>query len=136
MTAEFSIAPDRMRGLLHVTMGGFFTPDDVAAFRNELEIKLQLLRCSPNAHVMLCDVRCMKIQPQEIVSTFAQIVGNPRYRSRRLAFVTGSSLSRLQARRLTDRDGVSFFQHIELAEQWLFQTIPSEEMQRASGMAL
>lgn len=120
MDAEFTTIVDRPNGTLRVTLGGFFSHADVAAFVFDLHLKLDLLRCGPNEHLMLCDVRAMKIQTQDIVSVFSTVVGAPRLRSKRLAFVTGSSLSRLQAKRLTHRPGVSFFSDVADAENWLF----------------
>lgn len=125
MNAEFSVLVDRRRGALRVSMGGFFGPADVARFAEEVQCKLALLGLAPNAHLMLCDVRQMKIQAQDIVAAFSQIVGNPRYRSKRLAFVTGSSLSRLQAQRLPAREGVAYFGDLAAAEAWLFDGLQS-----------
>lgn len=61
----------------------------------------------------------LKIQAQDIVDAFSRVVGHPRFRSQRLAFVTGSSLSRLQTRRLADREGGEFFGAVADAEAWL-----------------
>ena len=123
MNAEFSVLVDRRRGALRVSMGGFFVPADVARFAEEVQRKLDQLGLPPNAHLMLCDVRRMKIQAQDIVAAFGQIVGNPRYRSKRLAFVTGSSLARLQAQRLPAREGVAYFSDPAAAEAWLFDGV-------------
>ena len=120
MCAEFNIIADINRGALRVTMGGFFSHADVTAFLAEVHAKLGQLRMAPNTHLMLCDVRTMKIQSQDIVAAFGQIVGDPRSRSKRLAFVTGSSLSRLQAKRLSNRDGIAYFADLSEAEDWLF----------------
>lgn len=122
MDAVYQIVPDRFRGALRLTMGGFFAPADVEAFVRVLAAKLRELGTAPNDHLMLVDVRTMKIQTQEIVAAFTGVVGSPLLRSKRLAFVTGSSLSRLQTRRLTNREGVCFFDQIEAAETWLFDT--------------
>lgn len=127
MDAVYQITADRFRGTMRVTMGGFFSKPDVEAFVRELRMKLALLGTEPNAHMMLCDVRRMKIQTQEIVAAFTGVVGHPSLRSRRLAFVTGSSLARLQTRRLTDRPGVAFFDTIEAAEAWLFEEAETDD---------
>ncbi|RYD55045.1 MAG: hypothetical protein EOP60_06665 [Sphingomonadales bacterium] len=116
-----------------MTMGGFFAQADVQGFVRELRTRLADLSTAPNAHLMLCDVRQMRIQTQEIVSAFAGVVGNAEFRSRRLAFVTGSSLSRLQARRLTSREGVQFFDNVEEAEGWLFENPDSGAARELHG---
>lgn len=120
MSAEFSVIADRARGALRVTMAGFFTPADVEAFAMEVHAKLAQLGLPANQHLMLCDVRKMRIQTQEIVGAFSNIVGHPRFRSKRLAFITGSSLSRLQAKRLGNREGVAYFSDALEGENWLF----------------
>ena len=135
MNAKFEVVADHSMGALRVTMGGFFTPDDVMSFLREVNLKLDALHTRPNEHLMLCDARGMRIQAQDIVGAFAEIVGSPRLRSKRLAFVNGSSLSRLQTRRLTDRDGVSFFADLAEAEQWLFSE-PTGALARADGESL
>jgi hypothetical protein len=120
MSAEFAIVADHANQALRVTMSGFFLQPDVDSFLREVHIKLDQLRCRPNEHLMLCDARGMKIQAKEIVQSFSAIVGHPRLRSKKLAFVNGTSLSRLQTKRLTDREGVCFFGCMTAAESWLF----------------
>ncbi len=119
MDAEFSIAVDPTRDLLRITMGGFFSEADIGAFRFALETKMEALTCDANDHLTLCDVSAMSIQAQEIVAAFSKVVGHPTFRSKRLAFVTGSSLARMQTRRLTSRAGVEFFNDRSAAEAWL-----------------
>jgi hypothetical protein len=120
MEAKFAICADDRRDALLITMSGFFRPSDVEAFTQDLRAARSRLSCLANQHLTLCDVRQMKIQSQEIVAAFAQVVGASGLRSRKLAFVTGSSLARLQAKRLTDREGVRFFSDPNEAEHWLF----------------
>ena len=120
MEAQFSISVDAARDFLHIEIGGFFSEADIGAFRYTLVTKLEALACGPNEHLTLCDASAMKIQTQEIVAAFAQIVANPKYQAKRLAFVTGSSLARMQTRRLTNRSGVEYFTECPAAEAWLF----------------
>ncbi|KQR80795.1 STAS/SEC14 domain-containing protein [Sphingomonas sp. Leaf343] len=118
--AHFSITIDPALHLMSIRMGGFFSEADVAGFDALLRDKVKTLTCGPNEHVTLVDVSDMKIQLQDIVQMFAKIVSTPRHRSRRLAFVTGSSLARMQTRRLTDRPDVEFFTDPDAAKAWLF----------------
>lgn len=107
--------------MLHVEVGGFFVDDKIEALRLTLAATLRTLTCKPNQHVTLCDIRAMKIQAQDAVSAFSDLVNDPGLRSRRLAFVTATSLARVQARRLTDRPGVGFFADAATAKAWLFE---------------
>jgi len=119
MTAKYSIAANKPLAILHVTMWGFFVMADVDCFTRDLKLALADLNAMPNQHRMLCDLRQMKIQAQDIVAAFGAIVGSADVRSRRLAVVTGKSLVRNQAIRLIDREGVSYFDTIESARRWL-----------------
>jgi len=121
MTAEYTIAADKRKTTVRVTMGGFFRMGDVDAFARDLSLALADMNTKPNEHLMLCDLSQMKIQAQETVAAFGGLAGSAGLRSRRLAVVTGRSLVRTQAMRLTDRRRVSFFDNIEAAERWLFE---------------
>ena len=121
MTAKYSIVADERRATLHVTMWGFFGMADVDSFTRDLRLALADLNTKPNDHRMLCDLRQMKIQAQDIVTAFGGIVGSADLRSRRLAIVAGKSLVRKQATRLIDREGASYFDTIEAAQFWLHE---------------
>ena len=117
--AHFAISVEPIQHLLRIVMGGFFAENDIEALRLNLKDKLRALGCQANQHLTLCDVSLMRIQARAIVSSFSKVVGHPLFRSKRLAFVTGSSLARMQTRRLTDREGVGFFNSVEDVERWL-----------------
>ncbi len=117
MDASFSIDPDPRLNLMRVRMTGFFSPADVQSFSAAYRAGLMTLR--PN-QLTIVDITEMKIQAQDIVGAFAGLMATPEIRSRKLAFVCGSTLARLQAQRLTDRPGVEFFRTVEDAEAWLF----------------
>ena len=119
MGINFEISVEPEIDLVNIAMSGFFVDIDVKAFAFALESKMAQLRCGPNHHLTLCDVRGMDIQTQNIVASFAQIVGHPKFRSKRLAFVTRSSLARMQTRRLTDREGVTFYTDMAEARKQL-----------------
>jgi hypothetical protein len=77
------------------------------------------LHLPPNQHDTLADITEMNIQSQDVVAAFTLFMGDPHVQSRRLAFVISSSLSRMQAQRLTQRDTVGFFEDVHGAEAWL-----------------
>lgn len=119
MQGWFGITVEHDICLVRLTMGGFFDQETIVRMRDELMSVVASLPCPRNEHVTLCDIREMKIQSQERVADFTRLVGSEEIRSRRLAFVTGASLARLQARRLTNREGVSFFSDPSEALMWL-----------------
>lgn len=113
----FEVEPDR--NLVRIWLGGFFSPLDVAAFVKERDRAHQRLRCSPNQHVTLVDIRAMAIQPQESVAAFQQMLSNPAVTSRKLAFVITRSLARMQIKRAAASRDAAYFESVEDAERWL-----------------
>lgn len=121
LTPHFSVTTDPALHLLRVIMGGFFGINDVARLAEAHRIARLQLRCAPNQHLTLVDVSDCKLQAQEVVSAFQKMIGDPRYASRRLAFVTGSSLARMQVRRILTRPGTGLFDDVAQAEAWLLE---------------
>lgn len=119
MDATFSITADIPRHMLCVTMAGFFTPDDIARFAVERDQAHRLLRCLPNQHVTLVDMRGMVIQAQDSVDRFQAILGNPAIKSRQIAFVVSRSLARMQIKRAAASSNAAYFMEMEEATAWL-----------------
>ncbi len=120
MQSSFLFAVDACRSLIRVEMGGFFDAPDVACFRAGLEQALATLDAAPNQHVMIVDIRDMKVQAQGRVADFQAIFAEPGYRSSRLAIVAGSSLSRTQVKRAAAGREAAYFDRPDDAEAWLF----------------
>lgn len=100
-------------------MAGLFTPADLDAFLEARRHAHAALRCGPNQHLTINDLRGMKIQSQETVAYFRELLADPAYRSRRLAFVAAPTLARSQLMRALDgRDARCFDDPVE-AEAWL-----------------
>ena len=120
MNASFSFEVDRTRDLVRIRMAGLFTAPDIAAFLDARRRAHGELRCAPNRHLTLNDVRRMKIQTQDMVAEFRLMLSDPAFRSRRLAFVAAPTLARGQLlRALQDREA-RCFETIAAAEAWLF----------------
>jgi hypothetical protein len=120
MSARFHIEVEPANDLVRIRMGGLFTPDDIAAFAAARQEAHARLRCAANGHLTLNDLREMKIQPQESVAAFGAMLGDPAYRSRRLAFVIGPTLARSQLLRALSGRGAPCFDTVREAEFWLF----------------
>jgi hypothetical protein len=122
MSATFSIHAEPERDLVRITMAGLFTPEDIEAFYAARDVAHAKLACGRNQHLTINDLRGMKIQPQESVAGFQQMLGAPEYRSRRLAFVIGQTLARSQLQRALAGRGpdVRCFDSVTEAEAWLF----------------
>lgn len=133
MSATFSIDVEPDRDLIRIAMAGLFTPEDIQRFYAEREIAHAKLTCARNAHFTINDLRGMKIQPQESVAEFQQMLGAPEYRSRRLAFVIGRTLARSQLQRALAGRGpdTRCFDTVVEAEAWLFSGAVTGELRNA-----
>jgi len=124
MNPTYTMAIEPQRCLLRVTMSGFFALKNVAALEADRRKALARLGCARNTHYTLVDVSACKLQPQEVVGAFQSALADTRFMSRRIAFVTGSSLARMQVRRMMTRDDADFFDTVKDAEAWLFEPVP------------
>ena len=99
MDGHFIVEADPARSLIKISLSGLFGREQVAAFREARNREHARLACGPNRHVTLTDVRDIKIQPQDTVAAFHELLDDPVHRSRRLAFVTSNTLARQQLMR-------------------------------------
>ena len=120
MEPRFSIELDRPRRAMHVTLSGFFTPEDVARYYAAVHEATAQLGGLPSRQRMLCDITGMRIQTQETVAAFSALMADPKYRYRRVAVIIASSLARMQAQRTLGDRQARIFATREEAEAWLF----------------
>ena len=124
MAAHFTVRAEPSRDLIRITMSGFFSPDDIQAFRDARAVEHARLTCGPNQHVTLNDVSAMKVQAQDVVAAFQNLLADPAYRSRKLAFVVDRTLARSQLMRALKGRSAKCFENRVEAEQWLFAHDP------------
>ena len=120
MNATFDIELDAERKLMRVSMGGFFQPEDVARYHAAVHRATAELGGLPSMQRMVCDISEMRIQTQETVTAFSQVMADPKYRHRRVAFVVSSTLARMQAQRVLGARQARIFATSAEAEAWLF----------------
>jgi hypothetical protein len=126
MSANFHVEADSSRDLVRIRLSGFFSPEDIQGFLEARRRAHAQLRCGPNRHLTINDVTGMKIQSQEIVAAFREMLSAPDYQSRRLAFVTGPTLARSQLMRTLVNRTARCFDDVEAAEAWLFSADAEE----------
>ena len=124
MTGHYSIDVDPVRDLVHIRLSGFFDLATIAAFDRARRPAYARLTCGPNQQLTLCDISGCNLQSQEAVAAFRGVLAERSLFSRRLALLTGSSLARMQARRILDRDTVACFVEEADAMAWLFAPDP------------
>lgn len=122
MDATFSITIVASINLAHVVIGGFFNEDAIRRFEAGRSEAYRQFRCPPNNHITLVDMREMRIQLQDTVRGFATILADPRWQSRRLAFVVEATLARSQIARAASGRNAAFFTNIADARAWLLES--------------
>lgn len=127
MEAIYKVEADPATNMIRHYLAGFFEPIDVENYVAARNAAHAQLTSAPNQHVTLVDVRDMKIQQQDIVKTFGAVLADPRYHSRKLAFVVALSLARMQLLRATGSRSAQYFSTIEEAEAWLLATGDADE---------
>lgn len=120
MAGHFTIDTDAARGLLHVRMSGFYSLDDVARYHAAVDAASDALARPPARQTMICDISEMRIQSQQVVAAFQGVMGDARYRERRVGFVVASTLARTQLMRTIGDRKVQTFTNAGDAEAWLF----------------
>jgi len=121
MSAAFhEITIDRDRGLLRVVVGGFLSTEYLARILAEKAAALVDLGMPRNTHLAICDFSECKLQSQDVIAMCKGAIADRRYQARKIVFVIGSSLARMQLRRMMVRDDAAFFETTAEAEAWLF----------------
>lgn len=133
MSAHYSFETDRARSLVRIRMSGLFTLDDIQGFLAARREAHAMLGCGPNQHLTLNDLRGMKIQHQEVVAAFRDMLAAPGYRSRRLAFVVGPTLAKSQLMRALSGRDARCFEDVASAEAWLLAAGSDRQTSRRAG---
>jgi len=121
MQAAFSITVDVPRSLVRIHMSGFFASGDISRFVDARDQAHNLLKCRPNEHLTLVDIRDMDIQAQDSVARFQIVLANTSKVSKRIAFIVAQSLSRMQIKRAAHNRDAGYFSDISEAELWLLK---------------
>ena len=133
MSQKFTFTLDRDRGLVRITMQGFYTAADVAAFFEARRKAHAELGLPQGAHMTLNDLRGMQIQSQEVIQAFQQGLAVPEEKARKLAIVVDAAMARGQANRAINSADTRYFTDVETAEAWLFADEPAARELRRAG---
>ena len=121
LAASADVAVDPAIDLVTYTLAGFLDRALVQLVAEQQVAAAARLRCPPNQHLTMIDISACKIQSQDVVEAFRTILDDPRYRSRKLAVVVGSSLARMQMRRVLQRDVTAYVETRAEARAWLMR---------------
>lgn len=121
----FTITIDPHRKLIRSKFAGFLTTDEVAEWSRQEQAAVVAMGCGSGEFLLLVDSSGCAIQSQEVIALFQQLVATSEYKARRIAIMRGSSLTRMQTRRVAgDKDYIAHFEGAAEAEEWLFAGMP------------
>lgn len=123
----FTIDTEPGLKLVRMKLSGMLTVEEVAELYRQEHAAILAMGCPLGEQIVLADLTECPLQLSQIVDAFQASMGRPEM-AWRLAIVTGLSLSRMQARRLAQREGIRIFATVEDAEEWLF----AEALRRAA----
>ena len=112
----FNIEIDKSNNLVEATLAGMMPIEEAAAYAAEL--KRQFILNKLRSYVMVIDVSDCPIQSQDLIQSMGQhIASMPKARA--LAIVTGSSLARMQVRRLFKQPYARITANIAEGRAWV-----------------
>ena len=128
----FDITFDRHQSLVDATLSGFLALPEVARYAGKVEPIIRRAALVNGSYLMLIDVSGCSIQSQQVVAAFQQHVGGVP-RARRCAVVTGSSIIRMQIRRIIGKGStMRIFGDRGDATTWLIGTERQAEAKDAA----
>jgi hypothetical protein len=109
--------------LVEVKLAGLVTPEDAQWIGEEVRAAVRSLGADVGQHVTLYDASEVPVVPGATITQLQQTWVNPEVRNlwaRKVAYVVGSVLGRLQINRLREaRDDIAIFDNRADALEWL-----------------
>lgn len=130
-TIRITIEPDQ--NLVRWNLAGKFEYADVLRLERERRSAIERLGLPPNEHLSLCDVSACLLSTEPVVLALQEVIGDPRYRSKRCAMVVPGAVPRDQARTVVARDDVAMFDSVAEAEAWLLADSISSPLRSAQA---
>jgi len=125
----YQIETDRRRNLIAVTLGGMLSVGEVAAYIAELRERFRAERFTAGYRILI-DVDACCIQSQAMIEAMREhMVRFPK--ASRIAMATGSSLARMQVKRLMTQPYARVFESRAEGLAWL--VAPDMEAERRSA---
>ena len=123
----YRIEVDAANGVVEATLGGLMSVEEVDAYIDELRSTLAAHRL--DSYAMVIDVSDCPIQLQEMIRSMgAHMATMPKARA--LAIVTGSSLAKMQIKRLFTQPYARIVDTVEEGRAWVLSGAERSANQR------
>ena len=119
------VTGDRGHQLVRARISGFLTPEDVRKFEADKISAAAAMGLGSGAFNLLVETTDGVIHSAHVVAEFTRVVLKSAFKSKRMAVVRPTNLTRMQSRRILNvRDNAATFETVEEAERWLFSPAP------------
>jgi hypothetical protein len=119
--ALFEIKPEPRRSLLSITLSGYWDKATFDAYAEAVRMALRRMKVQGGCRHCLVDATGFAVQSAEITKALQALTDSfPADCPERIAGITGSKLSELQARHAGESSSRRVFATREAAEAWLF----------------
>ena len=116
----YQITTDPARKMVFLKLCGMLTVDEVAAMYADEYRAIRAMGCRRGEHLVLADLTKCNIQMQDVSAALQSLV-QQKGTAKRVAMFTGSSLAKMQARRIAITQHAAVFATEEDALAWLFE---------------
>lgn len=116
----YRIEVDAANGVVEATLGGLISVEEVAAYIGELRSTLAAHRL--DSYAMVIDVTDCPVQQQEMIRAMGEHMATMP-KARALTIVTGSSLARMQIKRLFTQSYARIVSTVEEGRAWVVSGI-------------
>ena len=124
---------DLRTGIIEVELIGFWSLDDVAAYRRDLSGEAKQVAAIGKRHMLLVDYSQAVIQPQVVVAALASLTHEIERPSLRIAAFTQGRMAKLQAKRIAaERSDIVIFDSRAEALAWLMEARSEARSARSS----
>lgn len=105
--------------LIELVMSGFLSLEEVHCLFDEEQRRARDISPPDGGHGLLVDVTGLCLQSQDVFTLFQRLLNAAPCPARRIALLTGLSIARMQARRLSDSPRIATFRNRTDALAWL-----------------
>ena len=116
----YSIRVDAAQNLVEVTLKGMISVEEVGAYVTDL--RREFIAHKLRSYGMVVDITDCPIQSQDMLTAVASHMGSMP-KARAIAIVTGSSLARMQVRRLFTQDYARIVATLDDGRAWVLSGI-------------
>jgi hypothetical protein len=118
----YRLHTDPPTGIIHISVEGFWTVDEVGAFARDLGRHASAIRCGGKMPALFYDYTNAVIQSQEVVAALQDVARQAPASARKVAIFTEGKLARRQAARVAAAsDKIQVFEDRAAALGWLSQ---------------